>query len=57
MDHWTEEEVYRRLDEKMAQAYQSVFDFTRKYSVTMRQAAYSIAVERVVKAMEARGWV
>jgi glutamate dehydrogenase (NAD(P)+) len=57
MDHWTEEAVHRRLDEKMTQAYQSVFDFARKHSVTMRQAAYSIAVERVVKAMDARGWI
>lgn len=57
MDHWSESEVYRRLDEKMTGAYRAVSDFSRTYAVPMRQAAYTIAVERVVKAMEFRGWI
>jgi len=57
MDHWPEAEVYRRLDEKITAAYRAVRDFSRTYAVPMRQAAYTIAVERVVKAMEYRGWV
>ena len=57
MDHWPEEEVYRRLDEKMTRAYHKVFETGRRYGVGMRQAAYSVAVERVVQAMIGRGWV
>jgi len=30
---------------------------SRKYNINMRQAAYVIAVERVVGAMKLRGWV
>jgi glutamate dehydrogenase (NAD(P)+) len=57
MDHWKEEEVYRRLDEKMTNAYHAVLAKSKKHSITMRQAAYTIAVSRVVKAMECRGWI
>jgi glutamate dehydrogenase (NAD(P)+) len=57
MDHWTADEVHRRLEEKMTEAYRSVHAFSQTYSVSMRKAAYSIAVERVARAMEARGWV
>ncbi|HDQ07313.1 MAG TPA: Glu/Leu/Phe/Val dehydrogenase [Methanoculleus sp.] len=57
MDHWPEEEVYRRLDAKMTAAYRQVFEATKKYDVGMRQAAYSVAVERVVTAMMDRGWI
>ncbi|MBW6487069.1 MAG: glutamate dehydrogenase, partial [Syntrophobacterales bacterium] len=52
-----EEEVYKRLDQKMTTAYHSVLDTSKKYKVNMRQAAYVVAVERVVEAMKVRGWV
>lgn len=57
MDHWSEAEVYRRLDEKMIAAYRAVADVSRNYGMPMRQAAYTLAVERVVRAMEYRGWI
>jgi glutamate dehydrogenase (NAD(P)+) len=57
MDHWQESEVYRRLDEKITAAYRAVRDVSQTYAVPMRQAAYTIAVDRVVKAMEYRGWI
>ncbi|NYT06335.1 MAG: Glu/Leu/Phe/Val dehydrogenase [Methanomicrobiales archaeon] len=57
MDHWPIEEVYRRLDEKMINAYDRVHTFAATHGVPMRQAAYTLAVGRVVKAMERRGWV
>lgn len=57
LDHWEEGEVYRRLEQKMVDAYRSVRDLASRNNVTMRKAAYSIAVERVVQAMRLRGWV
>ncbi len=30
---------------------------TKNFSVNMRQAAYAVAVDRVVEAMRLRGWV
>jgi len=41
----------------MADAYHAVLDTSNKYNINMRQAAYAIAVNRVVDAMRLRGWV
>jgi len=57
MYYWEKEEVHKRLDKKMTIAYQSVMDISKKYNINMRQAAYIVAVKRVVEAMELRGWV
>ncbi len=57
MHYWDEKEVHHRLDKKMTVAYHSVLNTSRKYNINMRQAAYVIAVERVVEAMKLRGWV
>ena len=42
---------------KMVDAYKVVHDLASRNHVPMRQAAYTIAVGRVVKAMKYRGWV
>jgi glutamate dehydrogenase (NAD(P)+) len=55
--HWDEEEVFRQLEKKMVEAYRAVRDLASRNNVPMRQAAYSIAVERVVQAMRLRGWI
>jgi glutamate dehydrogenase (NAD(P)+) len=41
----------------MTMAYQGVLAASKKYNVNMRQAAYTVAVSRVVDAMRTRGWV
>lgn len=55
--YWTKDEVLSKLDIKMTSAYVSVSDFALKYKVSMRQAAYLIAVDRVAQASKDRGWV
>ena len=57
LDHWDAEEVNQRLEKKMVSAYKVVRDLAFKNNVPMRQAGYTIAVGRVVKAMKSRGWV
>jgi glutamate dehydrogenase (NAD(P)+) len=57
MNYWTEEEVYEQLDKKMTAAYYAVYETSKEYNINMRQAAYVIAVKRVVEAMRARGWI
>ena len=57
MYYWDEKEVHERLDNKMSVAYHSVLNTSRKYGINMREAAYVIAVERVVEAMKLRGWI
>ncbi|MDD1715850.1 MAG: Glu/Leu/Phe/Val dehydrogenase [Methanolinea sp.] len=57
MDHWEEEKIHRRLEKKMADAYSTVKDLATRNNVTLRKAAYTIAVGRVVRAMRLRGWM
>jgi glutamate dehydrogenase (NAD(P)+) len=54
---WDVEEVRKRLDDRMTRAYQTVLDTSRAYKINMRQAAYVVAVSRVVEAMKIRGWI
>ncbi|GAB4541842.1 MAG: Glu/Leu/Phe/Val dehydrogenase [Anaerolineales bacterium] len=55
--YWSKDEVLTRLDEKMTSAFNSVVDRSEKEKVYMRDAAYMVAIDRVVKAMELRGWL
>lgn len=55
--YWSKEEVLERLDQKMTSAFHGVLDRSEKEKVYMRDAAYMVAIDRVVKAMELRGWL
>ncbi|HTX80170.1 MAG TPA: Glu/Leu/Phe/Val dehydrogenase [Longilinea sp.] len=55
--YWTREEVLQKLDTKMDQAFNSVLEMSLKEKVYMRDAAYMVAIDRVVKAMQLRGWI
>jgi glutamate dehydrogenase len=55
--YWTHQEVLDKLDTKMTQAFQGVSEMADKEKVYMRDAAYMVAIARVVKAMELRGWI
>ena len=57
LDHWDEKEIHERLEKKMIEAYKAVKDLVASDDVPWRQAAYALAVSRVVKAMRFRGWV
>jgi glutamate dehydrogenase (NAD(P)+) len=55
--YWTKSEVLERLDTKMTNAFHGVLETSEKEGVYMRDAAYMVAITRVVKAMELRGWL
>ncbi len=55
--YWTREEVLQRLDTKITLAFHSVAEMAASEKVYMRDAAYMVAIGRVVKAMELRGWL
>lgn len=55
--YWSREEVLERVDQKMSSAFQAVLEMSLERKVSMRDAAYLVAVDRVVKAMQMRGWV
>jgi glutamate dehydrogenase (NAD(P)+) len=55
--YWTKDEVLEKLDTKMTQAFHAVLDMSVKEKVYMRDAAYMVAIDKVVKAMQLRGWL
>ena len=55
--YWSHDEVLSRLDEKMTVAFKAVLDASISKGVSMREAAYMVAIDRVVHAMDFRGWL
>jgi glutamate dehydrogenase (NAD(P)+) len=55
--YWTREEALSRLDEKMTNAFNSVLQMSEEQKVPMRDAAYMVAIDSVVRAMQFRGWL
>ncbi|HYF29046.1 MAG TPA: glutamate dehydrogenase, partial [Candidatus Paceibacterota bacterium] len=47
-ESWTGEQVAARLHETMRDAYRDVADFALDRGVTLRQAAYALAVQRIL---------
>lgn len=54
-DYWKKETVETRLIETMGKAYREVADFASERGVTLREAAYALALSRLVEAMKSRG--
>ena len=54
---WNEQEVRVKLEEVMTKAFQGVLDMSLKKKVSLRKAAYMVAVTRIAEAMKLRGWV
>ena len=55
--YWTREEVLDKLNNNMTTAFKGVLDMSVQQNVSMRDAAYMVAIHKVVKAMELRGWI
>lgn len=55
--YWEKGEVLSKLDVKMTAAYYDVSNLARKRNLSMRDAAYIVAINRVAVACRDRGWV
>jgi glutamate dehydrogenase (NAD(P)+) len=55
--YWTRDEALSRLDTTITKAFSSVVEMAESEKVYMRDAAYMVAIAKVVKAMELRGWI
>ncbi len=55
--YWEREEVLDKLEKLMVTAALAVFDLAKERQVSLRDAAYMIAIDRVVKACRIRGWI
>lgn len=55
--YWSANEVLQKLEAWMTEAFSFVHDTAEREQVSLRDAAYSIAVDRVARACRERGWV
>lgn len=55
--YWSKEEVLKRLDEKMTSSFHDVLHMAEEKKAYLRDAAYMVAIQRVVNAMTMRGWL
>jgi glutamate dehydrogenase/leucine dehydrogenase len=54
-DYWSAEKVHDRLDEKMRSAFADIYTLSNQKKITLRQAAYAIAIERIISSIKLRG--
>jgi glutamate dehydrogenase/leucine dehydrogenase len=52
---WTEDEVNRRLEEKLEQSFIDVWTMKEQYDTTLRIAAYILSIKRVIEVVSLRG--
>ena len=52
---WDEEQVNSKLEKIMIKAFDGVWSMHQQEKVTLRMAAYMVALERVVKTKKIRG--
>lgn len=55
--YWTKEEVLGKLDNKMTDAFYTVWELAKRKNIRISDAAYMIAIQRVAEACKIRGWV
>ena len=55
--YWELDEIHNKLDVKMTNAFQSVYDMSQQEKINMRQSAYLVSVARVAEVCRLRGWV
>ena len=55
--YWPKEEVLEKLEAAMTKAFQNIYDLAQEKKLYMRDAAYVVAINRVVNAVKTRGWV
>ncbi len=52
----SEDDVFTKLEKLMNDATDGVLHTAKKHDVTLRDAAYIVALDRILEAMQVRGW-
>jgi glutamate dehydrogenase len=55
--YWTQEEINQKLEALIVAAFERTYRLHEEKSVSMRNAAFMTAIERVAAAIKLRGWV
>ncbi|MCA9426020.1 MAG: Glu/Leu/Phe/Val dehydrogenase [Candidatus Omnitrophica bacterium] len=53
--YWEESEVHEKLEAKMSEEFQNVHRLMEKHKISMRDAAYALALQRLGHAVESKG--
>ncbi|MBL7159531.1 Glu/Leu/Phe/Val dehydrogenase [Candidatus Microgenomates bacterium] len=51
-ERWSKEEVNQKLKEKITKAFNDIWNESQKRKITLRDAAYVLAIKRIVEAMK-----
>ena len=54
--YWSEEEIITKLEEKMVEAFNKIYDLAENRKMDMRLAAYVVGLKRTAEATCFRGW-
>jgi len=54
--YWEEDEVEKKEEVAMKNAFDAIYKIKEEYNVSMREAAYMHSIKRVAAAMKLRGW-
>lgn len=55
--YWTQEEVDERLNKKLVDAFENIYNVATTRNIDMRLAAYMVGARRTAEAARFRGWV
>lgn len=55
--YWTQEEVDEKLNQKLVEAFDNVYNVATTRNIDMRLAAYMVGARRTAEAARFRGWV
>ncbi|MBF6633419.1 MAG: Glu/Leu/Phe/Val dehydrogenase, partial [Planococcus sp. (in: Bacteria)] len=55
--YWTQEEVDEKLNKKLVDAFENVYNVATTRNIDMRLAAYMVGARRTAEASRFRGWV
>ncbi|MDE4083990.1 Glu/Leu/Phe/Val dehydrogenase [Planococcus maritimus] len=55
--YWTQEEVDEKLEKKLVEAFENVYNVAMNRNIDMRLAAYMVGARRTAEASRFRGWV
>lgn len=55
--YWRRDEVFEKLNATLSSAFAMVHDVAEHGDLSLREAAYLIAIDRVAQACRARGWI
>jgi len=53
--YWSEEEVFEKLEKYIVPAFHTIYEAMQEHKSTMRDAAFVLAIKRIVAAIEAKG--